>query len=97
MTVTGFALLFENRSLMFVPLWVLDLATVVHYYEAWLATLAIVVWHFYWVIFNPEIYPMSKVWLDGWLSTEEMHHEHPLELQRLQRLADSADDDDGAR
>lgn len=84
MTVTGFALWFENQSLMIVPLWVLDLATVVHYYEAWLATLAIVVWHFYWVIFNPEIYPMSRVWLDGWLSEEEMKHEHPKEWERLQ-------------
>ncbi len=94
MTVTGFALWFENQSLMVAPLWVLDLATVVHYYEAWLATLAIVVWHFYWVIFNPEIYPMSKVWLDGWLSKEEMHHEHPLELRRLQQQDDGTNEDD---
>jgi cytochrome b subunit of formate dehydrogenase/nitrate/TMAO reductase-like tetraheme cytochrome c subunit len=85
MSVTGFALWFENQSLALMPLWMLDLATVVHYYEAWLATLAIVVWHFYWVMFNPEIYPMSKVWLDGWLSEEEMRHEHPKEWERLQR------------
>ena len=83
MSVTGFALWFENVSLTFLPLWVLDLATVVHYYEAWLAMLAIVVWHFYWVIFNPEVYPMKTVWYHGWLSEEQMRHEHPLELARL--------------
>ena len=92
MTVTGFALWFENQSLSVVPLWGLDLATVIHYYEAWLATLAIVVWHFYWVIFNPEVYPMSLVWLDGRLSAEAMEHEHPRELERLRGTAAQVDD-----
>jgi hypothetical protein len=40
-------------------------AQVVHYYEAVLATLAIVVWHFYWVIFDPSEYPMNPAWLIG--------------------------------
>ena len=35
------------------------------YYEAVLATLAIVVWHFYWVIFDPKEYPMNPAWLIG--------------------------------
>jgi hypothetical protein len=30
-----------------------------------LATLAIVVWHFYWVIFDPKEYPMNPAWLTG--------------------------------
>lgn len=85
MTVTGFSLWFENLSLQFLPKWLLDAATVVHYYEAWLATLAILVWHFYFVIFNPRVYPMSLVWLTGRMSEEEMAHEHPLELERLSR------------
>ena len=82
MTLTGFALWFENVSLRFVPKWGLDAATAIHYYEAWLATLAIAVWHFYWVIFNPRVYPMSLVWLTGRMSAEEMEHEHPRELER---------------
>jgi cytochrome b subunit of formate dehydrogenase len=80
MTTTGFALWFNGWSLRLIPKWGLDLATVVHYYEAWLATLAIVVWHFYWVIFNPQVYPMSLVWLHGYLSREAMIAEHPREL-----------------
>ena len=84
MAITGFALWFETEVLLLIPKWGFDLATVVHYYEAWLATLAIVVWHFYWVIFNPDVYPMSLVWWDGHLSDEEMRHEHPRELERLQ-------------
>jgi hypothetical protein len=30
-----------------------------------LATLAIVVWHFYTVIFDPDVYPMDIAWLTG--------------------------------
>ena len=85
MAGTGFLLWFENLSLRFLPKWGLDLATVIHYYEAWLATLAILVWHLYWVIFHPRIYPMSLVWLTGRMSEEEMEHEHPLELERLRK------------
>lgn len=80
MTVTGFALWFANLSLQFMPKWVLDVATVIHYYEAILAVLAIIVWHFYWVIFNPRVYPMSLVWWHGKMSKEAMEHEHPEEL-----------------
>jgi len=83
MTLTGFALWFDNISLQFFPKWGLDVATTIHYYEAWLATLAIIIWHFYFVIFNPRVYPMSLVWLNGRMSEEEMAHEHPLELDKI--------------
>ena len=55
----------------------------IHYYEAWLATLSIVIWHFYFVIFNPDIYPINLAFLKGTITEEEMHDEHPLELQRI--------------
>lgn len=83
MTLTGFLLWFENHTLRHLPKWGLDVATAVHYYEAWLAVLAILIWHFYWVIFNPRVYPMSLVWLTGWLSAEAMAEEHPRELEEL--------------
>ena len=91
MSITGFSLWFANQALRFAPKWVMDLATVIHYYEAWLATLAIVVWHFYWVIFNPRVYPLSLVWLTGRMSREEMEHEHPLELRALEDESDPHD------
>jgi hypothetical protein len=40
-------------------------ATSVHFYEAVLATLAIVVWHFYPVIFDPDVYPLNTAFLTG--------------------------------
>jgi cytochrome b subunit of formate dehydrogenase len=83
MTATGGVLWFENQSLRLMPKWVLDLATIVHYYEAWLAFLAIVVWHFYMVIVNPDAYPMNFTWLTGRISEEQMRHEHRSEWDRL--------------
>jgi len=65
MTVTGLILWFENLTLSFLPKWVSDVATAIHFYEAVLATLAILVWHFYWVIFDPEVYPMDASWWHG--------------------------------
>jgi cytochrome b subunit of formate dehydrogenase len=92
MVVTGFALWFETEAMRFVPLWTLDLATMVHYYEAWLATLAIVVWHFYMVIFNPDVYPMNWTWLTGKISTAMLRHEHPREYERLHEQEDAGSD-----
>jgi hypothetical protein len=48
-------------------LWASELATLVHYYEAVLACLSVVVWHFYWTIFDPDVYPMNLSWLTGCL------------------------------
>ena len=45
--------------------WWVDVATAVHFYEAILATLAILVWHFYQVFFDPDVYPMNSAWRDG--------------------------------
>jgi cytochrome b subunit of formate dehydrogenase len=65
MALSGFVLWFETWSLEHFPKWLLDLATVVHFYEAVLATLAILVWHFYFVIFDPLVYPMDTAWITG--------------------------------
>ncbi len=65
MVVTGGLLVFNNFTLKHFPAWMSDLATLIHYYEAVLACLAIVVWHFYLVIFDPKVYPMNWAWLIG--------------------------------
>jgi cytochrome b subunit of formate dehydrogenase len=65
MAGTGLLLWFENFTLEWFPKWVTDAATAVHFYEAILASLAILVWHFYWVIFDPAVYPMDASWWSG--------------------------------
>jgi cytochrome b subunit of formate dehydrogenase len=83
MGITGFMLWFDNYFLGITSKLMLDVATTIHYYEAWLATLAIIVWHLYFVIFNPDVYPMNLAWIRGTLTEEEMYDEHPLELERI--------------
>ena len=65
MIVTGLMLLFTETVLATLPKVYHDVAQVIHYYEAVLATLAILVWHAYWVIFDPQEFPMNPAWLIG--------------------------------
>ena len=81
MILTGLALWFEVPFLNRFPFWGFQLATVLHYYEAVLATLAIVVWHFYFTMFNPDVFPISKAMITGEVTREEMAREHPRELE----------------
>jgi len=63
--------------------WWVDLATVVHFYEAILATLAIVIWHFYQVFFDPDVYPMNWAWWDGKMPVDHYREEHELDQESL--------------
>ena len=83
MGVTGVIMWFDEYFLNMIGKVGYDISRTVHYYEAWLAMLAILVWHIYFVIFNPEVYPMNLAWLKGTLTEEEMEEEHPLELERI--------------
>jgi cytochrome b subunit of formate dehydrogenase len=53
----------------------LDVATSVHFYEAVLATLAIIIWHFYSAIFDPDVYPMDTAWYSGYSARKHQNHE----------------------
>jgi cytochrome b subunit of formate dehydrogenase len=66
--------------------WWVDVATSVHFYEAILATLAIVVWHFYQVFLDPDVYPMNWAWWDGKMPVEHYRHEHGLDTGSLAAL-----------
>ena len=83
MTATGIIMWFDNTFMGILTKLGWDIARTVHYYEAWLAFLAIVVWHFYFIIFNPDAYPMNLAWWKGTITEEEMAEEHPLELERI--------------
>jgi len=63
--------------------WWVDVATTIHFYEAILATLAIVIWHFYQVFFDPDVYPMNWAWWDGKMPVDHYRHEHELDKESL--------------
>jgi formate dehydrogenase gamma subunit len=79
MGATGFAIWLKIDVTAILPRWVVAVSTTIHYYEAVLACLAIIVWHFYHVMFDPDVYPINTACLDGKISEEFQAHEHPLE------------------
>ncbi|MGB7062231.1 MAG: cytochrome b/b6 domain-containing protein [Candidatus Zixiibacteriota bacterium] len=83
MIITGFPLWFETFFLGFIPKWLLDVAKAIHYYEAMLATLAIVVWHFFYMFIHPENYPINFTVLTGTMTEEEYMEKHPLDYEKM--------------
>jgi cytochrome b subunit of formate dehydrogenase len=92
MASTGLMAWFKIGVGRLVPGWWVDVALTIHWYEAVLATLAIVVWHLYGVIFDPDTYPMNWAWLDGKMSVEHYQHEHPLDLIAIEKARDSEEE-----
>jgi cytochrome b subunit of formate dehydrogenase len=90
---SGLFLWFETDVLRFLPKYALDVAHEMHSDEAMLATLAIVIWHFYNVHFNPDRFPGTLLWWHGRLSEHEMKEEHPLEYEEImaRRAAERAE------
>lgn len=83
MIVTGFPMWFENFFLQFMPIWLLNVFKAIHFYEAILASSAIVVWHFFFVFFEPESYPVNFSMLTGRISEKELDEKHTAEYERL--------------
>ncbi len=77
MAGSGLILWFNNLALTYLPKWMSDAATALHYYEAVLATFAIAIWHLYMVIFDPDVYPMDRSWLTGRASADHLRHYRP--------------------
>lgn len=84
MAVTGGMLWFKVEVTEVVPRWMVYAAERVHYYEAILAVLAILVWHFFFVIFHPAEYPLNLTFVTGRKTEHDMRHAHPKELERIQ-------------
>jgi len=90
--VWGTALMGVTGVMMWAKVWVgnllarwwVDVATAVHFYEAILATLAIIVWHFYQVFGDPDVYPMNWAWWDGKMPVDHYRHEHELDTESVE-------------
>jgi len=81
MAVTGIMLWAKIFVANMLPRWWLDAATAVHFYEAVLATLAIVVWHLYQVFFDPDAFPMNWAWWNGRMDAKHYREAHPLDTE----------------
>jgi formate dehydrogenase gamma subunit len=85
MGLTGLMIWFKIGLFGFLPRWWIDVALAIHFYEAVLATLAIIVWHFYQVIFDPDVYPINLAFLDGRVSEKRYQEEHELDYERMKQ------------
>jgi formate dehydrogenase gamma subunit len=83
MGLTGVMIWFKISIFGFLQRWWIDVALAIHFYEAVLATLAIIVWHFYHVIFDPDVYPINFAFLDGRVSEDLYKEEHELDYNRM--------------
>jgi formate dehydrogenase gamma subunit len=90
MGATGLAVWLKMDVTRFLPRWLVDVALTIHYYEAILACMAIVVWHFYHVIFDPDVYPLNLACWDGKVSEHWQQEEHPLDRDGLKIQAKKA-------
>lgn len=80
---SGALLWWESITLKYMPKFFIDIAHEAHSDEALLATLAIVIWHFYNVHFNPDRFPGTMMWWHGRISEHEIKEEHPLEYEEI--------------
>jgi cytochrome b subunit of formate dehydrogenase len=94
MTLTGLALWFGNVTEHLLQVQALGVMLVVHYYEAILASLAIVVWHFYSTIFNPTVYPNNPSWYMGTMPLQMYRDEHPADPAVAGRLKGEAEEEE---
>lgn len=81
MIVTGAMLMFENFFFQYFSKWIFDVARTIHYFEAVLAVLAIVVWHLYFNIFHPQYYPVNLAMLTGKVSEEDHREDDDVEAK----------------
>ncbi len=86
MIFTGFLLWFDNFFVKIFGENVLEIALVFHFYEAILASLAILIWHLYSTVFNPHVYPMNPSWLTGKMPRDMFVYEHPdAEIEEVKK------------
>ena len=81
MGLTGLMIWFKIGIFGFLPRWWIDIALAIHFYEAVLATLAIIVWHFYHVMFDPDVYPINWALVDGRMTEALYKEEHELDYE----------------
>jgi cytochrome b subunit of formate dehydrogenase len=93
MVVTGFVVWFDEQAMRLIPRSAWEVFLIVHRYEAILALLTIMVWHFYYIFANPDESPMALTWLTGRISLEAVERIHPEEFARIDLLMNEHPED----
>ena len=80
---TGLMLWFPEFFTIFLPGWLLNVATIIHSDEALLATGFIFTVHFFNTHLRPEKFPMDIVIFTGRMTVEELKEDKPAEFEAL--------------
>ncbi len=83
MGITGLVLWFPTVVGNWAPVWFIKVSEIVHFYEAILATLAILIWHWFFVIFHPKEYPLSFTAINGKMTLHHFKDEHRLKYYHV--------------
>jgi cytochrome b subunit of formate dehydrogenase len=80
---SGILLFMPEKTAIYLPGWMFNIATLIHAEEALLAAIFLNSVHFFNVHFRPERFPMSTAIFTGAIPIEEFKHDHRLEYERL--------------
>lgn len=83
MGITGFILWFPTILGTNAPVWLIKVSQIIHFYEAILATLAIIIWHWFFVIFHPSEYPLNFACINGTMPVVIYKEEHKLKFYNV--------------
>lgn len=83
MISSGFVLLFPVEIAKYLPSWAIPAFAVAHSSEAMLALLVLVVWHLYGAVLSPDVFPLDRSIIDGYITAEELKHHHRAEYDLL--------------
>ncbi len=84
MAVTGAVLWVPALSTRVLPAWSVQAAEAIHFYEAVLAVLAIVLYHLYFAVFHPTEYPLNLTAFTGTIAEDEAREKYPRWVESLE-------------
>lgn len=86
--LTGLLLWYPAWATSFLPGWAVNISYIAHSDEALLAVSVIFIWHMYNAHLNYDKFPMSPLFVTGYLPEDIMKHEYFIEWQRINKLVE---------
>lgn len=83
MVFSGLVLMYPMILATWLPAALIPAMQVAHSSEAMLAFLVLVVWHVYGAVLSPEVFPIDRSIITGYMPAEELEHHHAREYKRL--------------
>lgn len=86
--ITGLFLWFPVWATSFMPGWAVNISYIAHSDEAMLAVSVIFIWHMYNAHVNYDKFPMSPLFITGYLPEDLMKHEYYVEWARINHIVE---------